>query len=83
VSLSNSQITLTRLSSPSLQKTYYVHWISTSDSLQKTVRIYNDLFTVDDPMALDGDAFLQSVRHDSLVIYNNARFPKNMSYENG
>ncbi len=75
VTLENDQPLLIPLETPPEHKIYYLHWISQTDSSVSPVRLYNDLFSVDDPMALDEPAFLSAVREDSLVTFPSARLP--------
>ncbi len=48
-----------------------IHWVSASESLAATLRVYDRLFTVENPSAEDD--FTQCVNPDSLVEYTDAR----------
>jgi glutaminyl-tRNA synthetase len=47
-----------------------IHWVSASHSLECEVRLYERLFTAENP---GGDNFLQSLNPDSLMILNGCR----------
>lgn len=75
MTIDNGEPLLIPLDTPPTEKIYYLHWISQNESSVSCVRVYDDLFSVDDPMALDDQAFLSAVREDSLVTFPSARLP--------
>ena len=51
-----------------------IHWISPDDSIDCEVRLYERLFTVEDPSAVDD--LLSVVNKESLVVKKRVKIPK-------
>lgn len=49
-----------------------IHWVNADDAINATVRMYNRLFTVEDPTAKNID-FKETINRDSLILNNNAK----------
>jgi len=51
-----------------------IHWVSAAHSLEAEVRLYDNLFTKEDPMDVaEGDDFMTYVNRDSLEVLTNSR----------
>jgi glutaminyl-tRNA synthetase len=49
-----------------------IHWVSVSEALPVEVRVYDRLFTVENPGALDEEDLPSTINKNSLVVHNNA-----------
>ena len=54
----------------------HIHWIAAEDAIDCEVRLYEPLFTVDNPNEVDN--FLDVVNKDSLSILNTLKFNKRL-----
>lgn len=54
-----------------------IHWVDAKTCINAQVRLYNDLFTVEDPDAGDND-FLELVNKNSLVTLDNCKLEKSL-----
>jgi len=54
----------------------FVHWISCKDSIDCEARIYEPLFTVDNPNEVDD--FMEVVDQDSMKVTNTLKFNKRL-----
>ena len=54
----------------------FIHWISCKDAMDCEARIYEPLFTVDNPNEVED--FMDVVDKDSLKVMNNAKFNKRL-----
>ena len=50
-----------------------IHWVSARHALEAEVRLYDRLFTVPDPDAVDGQELTATLNPDSLVVIANAK----------
>ncbi|MFP4643153.1 MAG: glutamine--tRNA ligase/YqeY domain fusion protein [Spirochaetales bacterium] len=59
-----------------------LHWISAAHALPTEVRVYDNMFSVIDPTAIDEEAgghWLDNFNHDSLVTYHHAKAEPGLS----
>ncbi|HKI77597.1 MAG TPA: glutamine--tRNA ligase/YqeY domain fusion protein [Ignavibacteriaceae bacterium] len=50
-----------------------IHWVSASDSINAEVRLYDRLFTEEDPEADNEKTFKDFINPDSLIVVSNAK----------
>ena len=53
-----------------------IHWVSQSDSKECTVRLYDSLFTVENPLDAKDKEFTELINYDSMKILSNCRIEK-------
>ncbi len=53
-----------------------IHWVSQSDSAECTVRLYDRLFTVENPLDAKDKDFTELINYDSMKILTNCRIEK-------
>jgi glutaminyl-tRNA synthetase len=56
-----------------------IHWLNAKDAVNAEVRLYNPLFTVENPAAEEGD-FKEFINRDSLQIIKNAFIEPNLQH---
>jgi glutaminyl-tRNA synthetase len=54
-----------------------IHWVNACDCLDAEVRMYDNLFTVEDPDGEDGE-FVEYINPESLVILNGCKLEKSL-----
>jgi glutaminyl-tRNA synthetase len=54
-----------------------IHWVNARDCLDAEVRMYDNLFTVEDPDGEDGE-FVEYINPESLVILNGCKLEKSL-----
>jgi glutaminyl-tRNA synthetase len=50
-----------------------IHWVSAAHAIGAEARLYDRLFTVENPGAQEGKSFLEEINPDSLVTLNNCK----------
>lgn len=54
-----------------------IHWVNAEDCVDAEIRLYDNLFTVPDPDAQDGD-FTDYINPESLKVLNNCKLEKSL-----
>ena len=54
----------------------YIHWISESDAIDADVRVFEEIFTIEDPGSKDD--FIRYVNHNSKPVIKTAKVNKSL-----
>ena len=57
-----------------------IHWVSASHAVDAEVRLYDRLFTQEDPMGVEeGKTFLDAINHDALVVFTGCKLEPSLA----
>ena len=54
-----------------------IHWVNANDCVDAEIRLYDNLFTVEEPDAAEGD-FTEYINPESLVVLENCKLEKSL-----